>query len=84
MNGGQRTPSTNGLIGDLRVATTFGFLNACLDLRFLANWFFLTIFVVDKATGVFLDHEVVKANRMLGAIIYLGCFRFLPWALTRC
>lgn len=89
MNGGQSTPSTNGLflgvaatdpanglIGDLRVVSTFGFLSGFFDLRFLVNWFFLTIFGVDKATGFSPDHEAINTNRMLGAVIYLGRFRW--------
>jgi hypothetical protein len=64
------------LSGDLRAATTFGFLCACLDLRFPANWFLLTIFVVDKVTGVFLYHEAVNTSSMFGLVIYLG--RFWP------
>ena len=85
MNGGQRIPSTNGffldvgaavpaigLFGDLRVTTTSGFFRARLDLRFVAMWFLLTIFVTGKVTGAFLDYEAVSAKCMLGAVIYLG------------
>jgi hypothetical protein len=63
---------TIGLLGDLRVTATFGFFRARLDLRFPAIWFLLTTFVAGKVTGVFLGHEAVSINCMLGAVIYVG------------